>query len=605
MKVDKAVCTTNDRLDDLQRAIRYEAVFTTLVEKKVLAIKAEGEAREREKRDQTCFAGRFFRRKRLGSGGGGGGSSSVEDERTATSSAGHVPTHLGHVTPRPMIESYAPSAVSIESASDNRYDSIALRYDCSTHMESVSIASDATMSACTVQSQPVAVNVEVHGCDDDDERSGSIGDADRNANQPPACVVVDVHATGVDADDNEMKEVVTPLTEQCTSSDSTCADASQATICDRMVTIDVTDDGSANVPSTAHNGAVAAAAGGDTYVKVECAPLKSNLTVGGAASGRPKRTVNHVKMVDDSLASTSSHLVVSVISEDGGRRKPSSDTTISYPSSCKHTILSAPEALTTSMADSERHRLRVLEAKSVSAQCSPIFPRHTAVDSVATQVSYRHELAAGAASSCSANLGVIAGARTKARRLFSRQNTTDDNVSVQHNSGIGMAGGDDGGHDSIQMTEYGKKASLFAGKRASKKDKVPGEILGFISNFNQLTAHNNLPVVASQFRNAKLQRYLTADNADCMPRQKLPEERFQSRDIVVRDKGQQAGGDVTLVPNGSDDDEAKRNKKRPSESRDSSSQHSVQRISLVQSNFFCFFFQSNFKDAAIGVRSRF
>ncbi|XP_035794145.1 uncharacterized protein LOC118467589 isoform X2 [Anopheles albimanus] len=49
MKVDKAVCT-NGTLEDLGRAIQFEAVFSTLVENKILSIKRESDLKKRHKK---------------------------------------------------------------------------------------------------------------------------------------------------------------------------------------------------------------------------------------------------------------------------------------------------------------------------------------------------------------------------------------------------------------------------------------------------------------------------------------------------------------------------------------------------------------------------
>ncbi|XP_053688592.1 uncharacterized protein LOC128737874 isoform X2 [Sabethes cyaneus] len=51
MKVDKAVCT--ETYEDLSRAIRFEAVFSTLVENKILAIKRECEQKKRNKKSKV------------------------------------------------------------------------------------------------------------------------------------------------------------------------------------------------------------------------------------------------------------------------------------------------------------------------------------------------------------------------------------------------------------------------------------------------------------------------------------------------------------------------------------------------------------------------
>lgn len=54
MKVDKAVCT-NETMEDLYRAIRYETVFTALVENKILAIKRECDEGQRSKKTRARF----------------------------------------------------------------------------------------------------------------------------------------------------------------------------------------------------------------------------------------------------------------------------------------------------------------------------------------------------------------------------------------------------------------------------------------------------------------------------------------------------------------------------------------------------------------------
>ncbi len=54
MKVDKAVCTS-ETMEDFYRAIRYETVFTALVENKILAIKRECDERQRLKKPRAQF----------------------------------------------------------------------------------------------------------------------------------------------------------------------------------------------------------------------------------------------------------------------------------------------------------------------------------------------------------------------------------------------------------------------------------------------------------------------------------------------------------------------------------------------------------------------
>ncbi|XP_052873529.1 uncharacterized protein LOC128278843 [Anopheles cruzii] len=61
MKVDKAVCT-NGTLGDLGRAIQFEAVFSTLVENKMLAIKRECEFKKRHKKSRLLRKAVFNRK---------------------------------------------------------------------------------------------------------------------------------------------------------------------------------------------------------------------------------------------------------------------------------------------------------------------------------------------------------------------------------------------------------------------------------------------------------------------------------------------------------------------------------------------------------------
>lgn len=526
MKVDKAVCTTNDTLDDLQKAIRYETVFSTLVEKKILAIKRECEAQDEKKRaqrEQACFAGRFFRKRRLGSRDQSTESSAKEsvaidaegrsgedDENTRNSDCGKTTAN-------------AIEALKLNAEDDSKMCSV--QYNGNKNVENGGGAATATV---ILMHNP---NVEEHV----DEKNGI-----QITNE-------DIKCQQATCDDEETSAQVLRIKddaiEQCYKNGSTF-----------KLTTEVGDENDLKQPMTIEN----------KITKGECnrselQPVKDTLTVGGlnvSTRGlRSNKTSDSVRASNESpAASTSSRLEVRDVVDDLNRRKPSSDTTISYPSSCKQTTFSAPEAFRITPADHERHRLRVLEAKSVSAQCSPIFPRHPVVDSVATQVSYRNEITVGS--------GVIAGARSKAKKLFSRQNTSDDSVNVTFSN---VVVNETAGIETIPVS-HPKKASIAVGKRGSKKDKTHVESLGFISNFNQLTAHNNLPVIATSLRavnSAKLQRYLTtaSDGTDCFQRQKSVDDRFQA-DANAKDKEKTVK--IGAVQN-SDDDESKKNKKKTSE----------------------------------------
>lgn len=149
-------------------------------------------------------------------------------------------------------------------------------------------------------------------------------------------------------------------------------------------------------------------------------------------------------------------------------RKISSDTIISIPSSSKHTTFSAP----TPIDQEQRRRLRVLEAKSISAQCSPIFPRQ-----------------------------IFAGETLKLsipQRLMSRQNTSDDSVNVTFSSVLVNEDAIDGGDTIVENVTTSKKVQLHK-KDSGKLGRcsAANDAHGFISSFNQLTSSNNLPPVIS------------------------------------------------------------------------------------------------------------
>ena len=80
MKVDKAVCT-NDMsfVEDLNRAIRFEAVFSTLVENKILAIKRECELKRKSKKSRSLRR-MLFGRKCAGSGNSSRKSKGTDDD---------------------------------------------------------------------------------------------------------------------------------------------------------------------------------------------------------------------------------------------------------------------------------------------------------------------------------------------------------------------------------------------------------------------------------------------------------------------------------------------------------------------------------------------
>lgn len=175
---------------------------------------------------------------------------------------------------------------------------------------------------------------------------------------------------------------------------------------------------------------------------------------------------------NDNVVKSTSQLASDVLRP---ARKISTDTIISIPSTSKHTTFSAPAPIANCTIDQEqRRRLRVLEAKSISAQCSPIFPRQTF------------------ASETVAPLPPPPLAKLKSsipQRLMSRQNTSDDSVNVTFSSVLVNEDALDNGDTVSDNVTMGKKLQQRR-KDANKLGRcgVTNDAHGFISSFNQLTS---------------------------------------------------------------------------------------------------------------------
>lgn len=217
------------------------------------------------------------------------------------------------------------------------------------------------------------------------------------------------------------------------------------------------------------------------HAVIEVNQTKPNEHGDGSEDCRSNSTiVSHSSVRIDDVGKSMSHLHSDVLRP---ARKISSDTIISIPSTSKHTTFSAPVPVTAicTIDQEQRRRLRVLEAKSISAQCSPIFPRQTFVgETVATLpplVKFKSSIP---------------------QRLISRQNTSDDSVNVTFSSVLVNEDALDSGDTVSDNVSMGKK--LQQRKKDSNKlgrCSVANDAHGFISNFNQLTSSHNLPPVIS------------------------------------------------------------------------------------------------------------
>lgn len=313
MKVDKGVCTNDDSDtavmvfdENFHRVQRYGAVFTTLLENKILAIKREtAAATERQKKQgrkkskSPSNGGRPF-------GGGGIGKRIFCIKRNSLTE-----TELATVE-RNENENVCQVSGSVVADPSSKPDNT---FDFEARDNSLNINATDVMNRHDAESarMGVAKVVEICGSNEKPSDGGSIGTYYR-----PTMTV--------------NHERTSNITSHKFETESVHSDKS------RKITFkgDVFED--SGVQLVGSNG-------------VEATP---------PADPSPYSSIFEINVSDDSLRKS---------------RKGSTETTFSFPSSISAKRYSFNTHEASRLLDHERHRLRLLEAKSISAQCSPIFPR--------------------------------------------------------------------------------------------------------------------------------------------------------------------------------------------------------------------------------------
>lgn len=314
-KLDKAVCT-NDTFEDLQRALTYEAVFSTLIENKMLAMKRDCEERKRIKRMKRKSIGRIFFSKKLFGGGSRKNSTlhtgELEDEMIV------VDEDTGRVR-KVSSQISAFKLESIESVKRSPINDIEVASASSSgHQMQMT---NPKASAVTVET-PVAADDSLTSTVSNDNPSFSSGK----------------NSSGVAVKRNLLVTVQTHGPAEVVTSSSSGDSKDGAT---RLST------NGAALPSS--------------YIdrSYDATSLVSGYDNGGG--GR----INTSTMADDSLTSIRDSI-----------------ESLSFASSRCTVSFGATEVIPEDTASLlyERarvaKRLRILEAKSISAQCSPVFPRH-------------------------------------------------------------------------------------------------------------------------------------------------------------------------------------------------------------------------------------
>ncbi|KAJ6635771.1 hypothetical protein Bhyg_14357, partial [Pseudolycoriella hygida] len=212
----------------------------------------------------------------------------------------------------------------------------------------------------------------------------------------------------------------------------------------------------------------------------------SNVTATGVVTstrdGFTEREDKSTLAVESNFSQNSSSVIESYVSDDSNVRKSRGGET----QSSNQNKLSLHE--NTTLLDHERHRLRILEARSISAQCSPVFPRPLFRNhNIATQLP------------CLSDDNQLVPLK-----LIKSQNDIDTSIDGVNLALASSNNGVDANKEqfamslvsnSSQISNDSETIRLDKTKTASQLDTKPG----FITSFNQLTSQNQntLPVITT------------------------------------------------------------------------------------------------------------
>lgn len=392
MKVDKGVCTT-DTLEDLNKSLRYEAVFSTLVENKILAIKRDCEERQQKKCAGKRRFGGLLAGKRMLCGGGGGGARKSDD-----SSGGDGSSRESEALNREVLHRKGVGEGATYTHERHRH----ARRRCSPEPSKQKAKQSDETSA-------VADSVYSRNAKPMTKEKRIVKGKLNESTCGTQSLVNEEKTTYYGVERHETASIASDKSKKITFSTTVIDDANE------------TDD------SGKHVG-------------------RSKLTATMVA----QRTRGH-KFEDTELC---------MDSQRRGRRVSITDS-LSLSGSAKQPLHDG-----TLMLELERRRLRILEAKSISAQCSPVFPR-----TLTTRNSIDNPQLHPPTS----------------LKLLTRQATSEDSVNLTFSSVLL--------DDEPSSVATPKKATIKPLIGSSKLPSRDSDSHGFISSFNQLTSNNNLPVI--------------------------------------------------------------------------------------------------------------
>uniref|UniRef100_A0A182K1N1 Uncharacterized protein n=1 Tax=Anopheles christyi TaxID=43041 RepID=A0A182K1N1_9DIPT len=474
MKVDKGVCT-NGTLEDLNRAIQFEAVFSTLVENKILAIKRECEQKKRHKKSRLLRRILFGRKV---SSGGASGSGCCHREVSASNSNS---SDGANAVVEPLCPGHNGTAGNVDrQQQEGGYDG------CYTYGHTLPEAS------LGVENSTISDGV--------DEVIVEIGDL----------------SSLVDADGNVVVNTSNVEPAGLVEEGSVPVSASiRGTAASR---ISVAESASTKSPESLEN---RKGSGRTSTV----APRKSSLLEPVSIEIEPESDAlsAHYDLED---SATNVSIELDGVSDVSDMRRSIASEPISIIKNSTRSRYGLGSYL--SAGNAVANRLRVLEAKSISAQNSPILPRQKPAAEgrhlTFSKATYQQPKSSTKASAIDCDTSFVVDLSQSDR----------DQEQHQHNNST-VIGKD---KPNSQAASGGKKSALVLGDNsssssASKRNKLtqphssnhaasavsigraasaqqqqqqqqeapPSPPLGLIESFNQLTA-SNLPVIASTARHS-------------------------------------------------------------------------------------------------------
>lgn len=488
MQVDKAVCTT-DPMANIESSRRYETLLSTLVQNKILAIKRDCELKQRKKeqrkRNQNFVTALLFgkHRNQIDKNDNNSGTGAVDDAINANINT----TDKSRASLQPNaieVDKYYLNANNVD-ADMSQTQSSDFKYPKNNDILCITTIANTMDNQSVISATCASPKLARENNDSSFNEQQQQQQHKRREQQHDQNVIAPLTTVGIQNDVQNIIEIDNKIasTESLNDAKPIPDDKTTAIISVEMNADSCTTITTASRSTNSKSSSMVSQIDGCN----ESIHLKSNL----------KMKRNRTDFLDTC----------------------NSDTIISAPNLLKHkTALNASTTIETAYDYEQWHRLRILDAKSISAQCSPIFAERQIYNSDSTTIQSH-----GGGGGVHRTSNQFNGAdmehnnKTDNNRLLSTQKYLDKDASGSESKTDSIRARAHHVKDRNELvahsyTEQRHKTngtSTNKTKRVNnltffkRNDKVSkccdannANAHGFISSFNQLTS-NNLPVIAS------------------------------------------------------------------------------------------------------------